>query len=117
MGYSDVNSSHLLQHSITPPLLPASLSNPEAAFALFKKRAQRWQIIPAGLQRDCINIVAPKRTRKLRFDSRDETCKNSSRLAIRGIDLDLFPRLSIFQGNDTDVWQRSFAFVLDLNCD
>src|SRR4029077_18090303 len=93
-----------------------SLSNPEPAFALFKKRAQRRQIILAGLERNSINIVPSERARKLRFESSDEICKNSSRLAICCIDLDLFARFGILQGNDADVWQRFFAFVLDLNC-
>ena len=83
---------------------------------MFKKRAQRRQIIPSGLQRDRINIVPPERARKLRFESSDEICKNSSRLAICRIDLDLFARLGILQRDYADVWQRSFAFVLDLNC-
>src|SRR4029077_9255993 len=93
-----------------------SLSNPEPAFALFKKRAQRRQIILAGLERNSINIVPSERARKLRFESSDEICKNSSRLAICCIDLDLFASFGILQSNDADVWQRSFAFVLDLNC-
>src|SRR5262249_54004541 len=91
------------------------LSHPEAAFALFKKRAQWRQIISASLQRDRIDIVPPKCARKLRFRSSDEIRKNSSRLAICRIDLDLFARLGILKRNDADVWQRSFAFVLDLN--
>src|SRR5262249_9716142 len=104
----------LLAHSITP-ILRHCLSNPEPAFALFKKRAQWREIISAGLQRDRINIIAPEYARQLRFKSNGEVCKNSSRLAICRIDLDLFARLGILQGNDADVWQRSFAFVLDLN--
>src|SRR4249919_3973165 len=111
MEYSKANSFH---YSSTP-LLQCCLSNPEPAFALFKKRAQWRQIISAGLQRDRINIVPPESARKLRFESSNEIRKNSSRLAICRIDLDLFARLGIFQCNDADVWQRSFAFVLDLN--
>ena len=105
-------------HFITPALQypTLSLSNPETAFALFKKRAQWRQIISAGLQRDRINIVPPERAQQLRFESSDEICKNSSRLAICRIDLDLFACLGILQRNDADVWQRSLAFVPDLNC-
>src|SRR5215470_9102010 len=105
-------------HFITPALRYSgpTLSNPEAAFALFKKRAQWWQIILASLQRDRINVVPPERARKLRFKSSDEICKNTSRFTIRGVDLDLFACLGILQRDDTDVWQRSFAFILDLNC-
>src|SRR5215471_13798400 len=99
------------------PLLQSALSNPEPAFALFKKRAQWREVIFAGLQCDRVNIVLPECARQLRFKSSGEICKNSSRLAICGIDLNLFARLGIFQCNNTDVWQRSFAFVLDLNCD
>ena len=102
--------------SIRHPLLRHCLSHPEAVFALFKKRAQRRQIISAGLQRDRVNIVPPERARKLRFESSDEICKNSSRLAIGRIDLNLFARLGVLQRDYADVWQRSFAFVLDLNC-
>src|SRR5260370_30599890 len=98
------------------PVVRHSLANTDAAFVLFKKRAQWRQIIFAGLERNRINIVPPERARKLRFESSDEISKNSSCLAICRIDLDLFARFGILQGNDADVGQRSFAFVLDLNC-
>src|SRR4249919_2314117 len=99
MEYWKANSFH---YSVTP-LLQCCLSNPEPAFALFKKRAQGRQIVFASLQRDCINIVPPERARKLRFESSDEICEKSSRLAICCIDLDLFAGFSILQGNDADV--------------
>ena len=111
MEYWHANSSH---YSETPSL-QLCLSNADAAFALFKKRAQRRQIISAGLQRDGINVVPPKGPRKLCFESSDEICKKSSRLAISRVDLDLFACFGILQGNDADIWQRSFAFILNLN--
>src|SRR5204863_9339223 len=103
--YWHANSSH---YSETPSL-QLCLSNADAAFALFKKRAQRRQIISAGLQRDGINVVPPKGARKLCFESSDEICEKSSRLAISRVDLDLFACFGILQGNDADIWQRSFA--------
>ena len=111
MEYWHANSSH---YSETPSL-QLCLSNADAAFALFKKRAQRRQIISAGLQRDCINIVSSQRARKLCFKSSNEICKKIPRLAICSIDLDLFARFGILQRNDADVWQRSFAFILNLD--
>src|SRR5262249_22981404 len=80
-GVSECWDANSFYYSCTP-LIQVCLSNPEAAFALFKKRAQWRQIISAGLQRDRINIISAERSRKFRFKSSDQIRKNSSRPAV-----------------------------------
>ena len=89
-----------LQHwkhpAIHYKILAAGRNDPEAAFALFEKRAQRRQVIFTRLQDDRLNIVPAERARQFRFESGNDICKDSSRPSIGCIDLDLFSGLGVF---------------------
>src|SRR6266404_238962 len=92
-----------------------SSSNTDPAFALFEKRAKRRQIVLSGLQRDRINIIPPKRVGKFCVAPLDKAHKESARFAISCVDLDLIPGLGVLQGDNADVWQRFFSFVVNVD--
>src|SRR5438876_11076382 len=105
----------LLHHSFAPPLLRSSSSNTNAALALFEKGAQLRQIVFAGLQSDRVDIVSAQHARKLLLAFIHKPAKTRSRCAIRRVDLNLIPGLGIFQGDDADIWQYSFSFIVDMD--
>src|SRR3989442_13585516 len=69
------------------------------------------------MQRDRINIIPPKGAGKTSFTFTDKVRKQRARSAIRGINLDLLPRLGVLQCNDADVRQDLFSFVVNVDGD
>src|ERR1044071_3629009 len=102
----------LRQRSIAYYSNPPS-SNTNAALALFKKGAQLRQIILAGLQGYRVDIVPAEHPRKFLLSLVHETAKARSRRAVGCVDLNLIAGFSVFQRNDTDVWQHSFPFIVN----
>src|SRR5437660_2721592 len=105
----------LLHHSIAPPLLRSLSSNTNAALALFEKGAQLRQVIFAGLQGDRVDIVPAQHARKFLVAISHEIAKTRSRRAIGRVDLNLIAGLGVFQGDDADVWQHPFSFIVNVD--
>src|SRR4030095_9681776 len=113
MRYWSANSYH---YSSTPlPQYSRASSNTEPALALFEKGAQLGQIIFAGLEGDRVDIVPAQQTRKFLLALIHETAKTRSRRAVGRVDLNLITGLGVFQGDDADVWQNFFPFIVNVD--
>jgi hypothetical protein len=96
-------------------LLRSLSSNTDAALALFKKGAQLRQIVFAGLQSDRVDIVPAQHARKLLLAFIHESVKSRSRCPISRVDLNLIACLGVFQGDDADIWQYPFSFIVNMD--
>src|SRR4030095_802141 len=104
-------------HYSSTPLLQLSSSNTEAALALFEKGTQLREVILAGLQSNRIDVVSAQHARKLVLALVDKPANPRSCGAIRSVDLNLIAGLSVFQGDDADIWQNSLSFVMNMDGD
>src|SRR6266540_5621393 len=102
-----------LLHHFTAPAIPSSNTKP--APALFEKGAQLRQIIFAGLQGDRVDIVPAQHARKLPLAFIHKPAKTRSRRAIGRVDLNLIAGLGVFQGDDADIWQYPFSFIMNMD--
>src|SRR5437870_6957067 len=115
---SGVVAGEFISLLITPLLhrscdLPSSNTN--AALTLFEKGAQLRQIVFAGLQGDRVDIVPAQHAGKLLLAFIHKPAKTRSRCAIRRVDLNLIAGLGVFQGDDADIWQYSFSFIVNMD--
>src|SRR4029450_2829559 len=90
-------------------------SNTKTALALFEKGAQLRQIVLAGLQSDRVDIVPAQHARKFLFEFIHKTAKARSRCAVSRVDLNLIARLGVFQGDDADIRQEPFSFIVNMD--
>src|SRR5262249_33186613 len=90
-------------------------SNTESALALFEKQAQLRQIIFAGLQRDRVDVVPAQHPRELLLTLISKIAETRARCAIGRIDFNLIASLGFFQGDDPDIWQCPFSFVVNMD--
>src|SRR2546430_5690175 len=117
---SGVEAGEFISLLITPLLhrscdLPSSNTN--AALALFEEGAQLRQIVFAGLQSDRVDIVPAQHARKLLLAFIHKPAKTGSCCPISRVDLNLIAGLSVFQGDDADIWQYPFSFIVNVDGD